>query len=161
MSIDNFAARLNDLEIFRGLAPAQIAGIVRDAERMSLRDGHAIVTAGASGDGAYLIVGGEAVVVEDPTDAGPSQQRVPAGSLLGEMAMLIEHAYAVTIVCRGPVRALKLNRGALHRQMAADPDLAEHFVSRIASRLTRVAVELRRIDQMLAMAGESKAPAPM
>jgi CRP-like cAMP-binding protein len=70
------------------------------------------------------------------------------------MAMLIEHDYAVTVVARTSVRALKISRQAMLRLMAEDPDLAQHFVDRIATRLTRLAVELRRIDQMLALAAE-------
>jgi CRP-like cAMP-binding protein len=153
MPIDAFAERLRNLEIFRGLAPLQITEITRNAERMVFRDGQAIITAGRQGDGAFVLIAGEARAVwPDPTlPASP----VPAGALVGEMAMLIEHAHAMTVVAQGPVRALKIPREALHRQMAADPALTEHLVARIASRLTPVAVELRRIDQTLALAAES------
>ena len=37
----------------------------------------------------------------------------------------------------------------MHEQMAADNQLADHFVSRIAERLTRLASELRQIDGAL------------
>ncbi len=153
MSIETFAARLGDLEIFRGLATEQLARIARAAERVVFRDGHEVIRRGADGDAAYLIVSGAAEAIPAP-EAGLDSHIVAEGSLLGEMAMLIEHHYAVSVVARGQVRALRLSREAMHRLFVADPALAEHFVTRIASRLTRVAVELRRIDQMLAMAAE-------
>lgn len=153
MATDAFASRLNDLEIFRGLSPLRITEIVRQAERIVFRDGQTIVTAGSAGDGAYVIIDGEAVAMDD-TEPDAFTRRIAPGSLLGEMAMLTEHAYTTTIVSHGTVRALKITREALHQQMADDPLLAQHFVARISSRLTRVAVELRRLDQMLALASE-------
>ncbi|MFM9938585.1 MAG: cyclic nucleotide-binding domain-containing protein [Hyphomicrobiaceae bacterium] len=154
MAFDAFAARLGDLEIFRGLAPATLSTIARAAERIVFRAGQPIITADSAGDAAYLLMGGEAVALDDDTSSGSTAKPVAEGSLVGEMAMLIEHDYAVTVVARTPVRAIRIPRETLHRMMAADPNLAQHFVDRIASRLTRVAVELRRIDQMLALAAE-------
>ena len=117
------------------------------------RPGQTIIKSGATGDAAYLIIGGDAETL--PENGQPSEAIVP-GSLLGELAMLTEHEYRVTVVCRGPVRAMKLPRESLHAEMSAAPELAEHFVSRITSRLTRVAIELKRVDQMLALASEQR-----
>ena len=149
---DGFAALLRNLEIFRGLKPLQITEIVRRAERIGFRAGQNIVATGEHGDGAFVIVSGAAEVVgETPATAA---RPVEPGSLIGEMAMLIEHDFRISVVARGPVRALKIPRMALHAQMREDPALSEHFVARISSRLTKVAVELRRIDQMMALAAE-------
>jgi CRP-like cAMP-binding protein len=153
MSIDAFAARLGDLEIFRGLTPIQLTRIAREAERIVFRDGQEIIQRGVAGDAAYLIVAGHAEAMAVP-DAGLDAQSVSEGSLLGEMAMLIDHDYAVTVRAHGTVRALRLSRETMLGLLAKDPDLADHFVARISSRLTKVAVELRRVDQMLAMAAE-------
>jgi hypothetical protein len=49
---------------------------------------------------------------------------------------------------------VRFPRSLLHAEMADDPELAEHFVAKIASRLTRIAIELRRLDQVLAHAPE-------
>ena len=86
--------------------------------------------------------------------AGRPRQPVEPGSLVGEMAMLIEHDYRITVVACSSIRALKITRAQMQAHMLAAPSLAEHFVGRISSRLSRVAVELRRIDQMLALAAE-------
>lgn len=154
MLIDAFAERFGDLEIFRGLPLVKLSAIARASERIVFRAGQEIIAEGAAGDAAILVMGGEAVALDDTTKAQTAAHALPEGTLLGEMAMLIEHDYAVTVVARTSVRALKISRHAMLQLMAEDPDLAQHFVDRIASRLTRVAVELRRIDQMLAMAAE-------
>ena len=154
MVIDAFAERFGDLEIFRGLSLVKLSEIARASERIVFRTGQDIITADQPGEAAYLLMGGECIAHDDDGTMPAAARPLPEGTLLGEMAMLIEHDYAVTVVARTSVRALKISRQAMLRLMAEDPDLAQHFVDRIASRLTRVAVELRRIDQMLALAAE-------
>lgn len=156
MPNDAIAATLSAIEIFRGLKPGQLARIAGCAERMVFRAGQPIITAGNDGDGAYVLFGGTAEVAPDEDVAA---RTVEAGSLVGEMAMLIEHRHRITVVARESVRALKISRAALHAEMLRDPALAEHFVSRISSRLTRLAVEMRRVDQMLALARDGASAA--
>ena len=157
MAIDTIAGKLRNLEVFRGLKPLQITEIVRHAERIVFRDGQTIVEAGRPGDAAFVLVSGNAEVVGAEPATAPCA--IEPGSLIGEMAMLIEHDYRISVVARGPVRALKISRAALQAQMLADRPLTEHFVQRVASRLSRVAIELRRIDAMLALAAEPAASA--
>ena len=74
-------------------------------------------------------------------------ENVAPGSLVGEMAMLIEHEYTSTIVAGDRVFCLKILRSALHAQMLADASLAQHFHDRVTEQLVRTAEELRRIDK--------------
>ena len=157
MATDQLLAALQNLEVFRGLDQDQLSEIARKAERIVFKPGQTVVEAGAQGDGAFLLVAGDAEVLPDDMQAnGPARlgRPVVAGSLVGEMAMLIEHEYRITVVARSSIRALKITRAQMQAHMLAAPIVAEHFVSRISSRLSRVAVELRRIDQMLAIAAE-------
>ncbi len=150
--IDTLVANLKDLELFRGLDEQQLSAIVRTADRVVFKPGQTIIKAGDAGDGAFVIAGGDAEVVgKDGEPAHPVVQ----GSLVGELAMLIEHEYRVTIVASTSVRALKLPRTEIHRLMLDDRSLADHFVDRISKRLSRVAIELKRVDQTLALAAEA------
>ena len=153
MAMDSLVTTLQNLEVFRGIAPEQLAEIVRKADRMVFRPGQTLIEAGHQGDGAYVLVAGDAEVLPENgrTHGG---QPVQPGSLVGEMAMLVEHEYRITVVARSSIRALKITREQIHAQMQATPGLAEHFIGRISSRLSRVAVELRRIDQLLVLAAE-------
>jgi CRP-like cAMP-binding protein len=83
------------------------------------------------------------------------------GSLIGEMAMLVEHDYGSTIVARDRVFCLKLLRATIHAQMQEDPTLAEHFHDRLTERLLRMADELRRIDQSLVRISPPPQPVPV
>ncbi len=150
MAIDTIAGCLAELDAFRGLDVERLERIAREADRIIYRDGQVIAEAGAEGDGAVLIVSGEARA--EAPDGGASWGLVSAGVLIGEMAMLTEHVFAVGVVARGDVRAVKIGRAALLELMRADPVLLDHFQSRLVERLSRLALELRLIDERLAAA---------
>jgi CRP-like cAMP-binding protein len=156
MAHDALVDPLQRVALFQGLKPLQIAEIARQAERMVFRPGDKIIEEGGEGDAAFLIVDGEAVRTSGPEIQGAAGRVLP-GSLIAEMAMLIDTEHTSTIVAEGPVRALKITRASLHGQMIADPSLAEHFVTKILGRLLALAKELREIDRALAVEGELRA----
>ena len=145
MAIDALIAPLRRVEIFQGLTPLQITEIARRAERIVFRPGSKITEAGQPADAAYLIVGGSAECLDVDDDGLPMQ--VEEASLVGEMAMLIEHTFGATVIARSNVKCLKIHRDDMHAQMLDDPDMAERLSANITARLTRVAVELRSIQQ--------------
>lgn len=149
MAIDAFVQPLLKLEIFQGLKPLQITEIARRAYRVVYKPGDVILQENEDGDAAVVIVSGDAVRISGPACGEPAES-IPSGSLLGEMAMLIETRHSSTIIARGPVRALRIAREEVHAQMADDPALADHFVRRITARLSTVLDELRAIDDGLA-----------
>ena len=161
MAISMLARQLMAQEIFRGLSPLQLTEIARQAERVGDRPGQPIIEAGMPGDAAVVIIAGDAVRFVDGTaDFGSLQAHaVGVGSILSELAMLVDHEHGATVVAHTTVRALRITREALQAQMLDDPDLASHFVDRITERLNRVADELRRIDHALAGADNALAPA--
>jgi signal-transduction protein with cAMP-binding, CBS, and nucleotidyltransferase domain len=156
MAIDRLVAPLLRVPLLAGLRPLQITELARQAERAVFRRGDTIARAGEPADGAFLIVSGMA---EHVVQAGRevSAEPVAPGSLVGEMAMLVEHDYRATVVARDRVLCLKITRTAVHAQMLDDPALARYFERHIAERLSRVADELREIDSVLAACGSQSA----
>ncbi len=158
MSISVLARQLMSQEIFRGLTPLQLTEIVRQAERVVYRPGQSIIEAGHLGDAAVVVIAGDAIRFPE---AGSGQgavraEALPVGAMLSELAMLVDHEHGATVIAHTTVRALRITREGLKRQMLDDPQLADHFVERIAERLSRVAAELRLIDHALS----SAEPAP-
>jgi CRP-like cAMP-binding protein len=154
MSIDAVVKALLGVELFQGLKPMQITEIARRTDRIAYKTGDVIVKQDAQGDAAILIVTGDAVRLAGPYDTDPRDELIPVGSLLGEMAMLIETDFRSTIIARTPVRALRISRRAMQAQMAEDQSLAGHLVQRISSRLSAIAQTLREIDDRLATPGQ-------
>jgi CRP-like cAMP-binding protein len=156
MAVDRLVAPLLRIPIFVGLRPLQITEIARQAERLVFRRGESITTAGQPGDGAYLVVSGPAERLLRPGFASAGELVEP-GSLISEMAMLVEHTHRATVVARDRVLGLKITRRTLHAQMHEDPSLALHFEQRITERLSKIAEELRQIDRVLIACGTSPA----
>jgi len=149
MAIDALVKPLLQLPLFRGLRPMQITEIVRRADRIVYRPGDVIIEEHAEADAAIVLVEGEAVRVSGPDLSGRAEP-VQVGSLLAELGMLIETQHSSTIVARTTVRAMRIPRTEIHEMMAEDPAVADHFVQKIAARLTKLADELRSIDSTLA-----------
>jgi CRP-like cAMP-binding protein len=154
MASPSIVDTLQQAAIFQGLRPAQLAALARHAERMKFAPGDIITRAGDAGDGAYLLVAGSAERVADPGDRA---EAVPPGSLIGQLAMLIEHRYGSTVVARERVLCLKITRPGLQAQMVTDPSLAQHLERHVTQRLVAVAQRLRAIDTLL----QPRTPAPV
>lgn len=159
MAIDALTQCLRAVDLFQGLKPLQVTEIARRSDRIVYKPGQIIVRRDTQGDAAVMIVAGDAVRVAGPMLSGPAEP-VPPGSLIGEMAMLIEFEHTSTIVARSQVRALRISREALLGLLSEDPAMADHFVRRIAGRLDTVAGELRRIDRRLAPAADQITGSP-
>ncbi len=149
MALDLITQRLAALDAFRGLTPEQLTQIAGLTDRLIFRDGQKLIEAGVEGDGAILMVAGAATVEAD-SERGTDRRALGAGTLFGELAMLSEHVFAVTAVADGDVKAVKIPREAMLDLLGAEPAIAAHFRQRLASRLMRVALELKVIDERLA-----------
>jgi CRP-like cAMP-binding protein len=158
MTADLIVKQLMRLPIFRGLTLRQLSEIARNAEPMSYSPGAMIIEQNADADAAILLFAGEAVRVSGP-ELRSRLEPVPAGSLLGEPAMLVETIYGSTVVARSHVQAARIARDKLHAQMVNDPDIAERLVQNLVGRLHRLADELREVDAVLA--GKEPSPAPI
>ena len=148
MAIDALVKPFLRLPLFQGLKPLQLTEIVRRADRIVYRAGDVIIQEDKPGEAAIVIVSGEAV--RTSLADGNTAESVPEGSMVGELAMLIEIIHSSTVIARGPVRALRLTRDEMHALMSEDPLLADHLTQKISARLHRLAAELQEIDQALA-----------
>ncbi len=128
--------------LFHGLEPEQMSELVQRAERVVYEPGEALIQNGELGDAAILVVTGRATQFNAFSSTHPYDPIGP-GSLVGEMAMLVETTHYLSVVADEPVKALKFHRAMIEAFMGEDPRLADHFVSRIASRLNDLAAEMR------------------
>lgn len=154
MAIDALVQPLRRVALFQGLRPLQITEIARRAERIVYRPGQTIIEEDAIGDAAILIVSGDAVRSSGPHGDQLNEPLAP-GTLVGEMAMLVEVQHSSTVIARGQVRALRITREDIRLQMEEDRALAEHFVAMLSTRLHKVSEQYRAIDRQLAEAGRN------
>ena len=149
MAIDALVKPFLLLPLFQGLKPLQLKEIIRRADRIMYRPGDVIIEEDQIGDAAIVIVSGKAMRVTG-LEPGHASEPIIEGSMIGEMAMLVETIHSATILARSTVKALRLTRSEMHEAMAEDPELADHLTRKITERLHQVAQELRSVDRLLA-----------
>jgi CRP-like cAMP-binding protein len=139
---------LGALPIFRGLSTKQLSRIVDVSVKWYFEAGEDLIFRGRSGNAAFLIVSGIAQCLDFPGNP-KAGEHIGAGSLVGELAMLAETAYSVTVRARTRVRALSLQREALRWVMERDPSIAQKISDNLLLRLRSFASDLSRLDDFL------------
>lgn len=147
MSAHALIAPLRRVRLFQSLSDAQLERVAREAERVVFRGGETICVEGQTADGAILIASDGAVMIGKEGDAG---EPLEVFSLIGEMAMVVEHLYGATVVARQSVRAMRISRLAVHKLILADPSIAEALVEVVSGRLKAVTQHLRNVDEQVA-----------
>lgn len=156
MAIDALVKPLLRLPLFQGLKPLQLTEIVRRAGRIIYKPGDILIHEGQVGDSAIVIVTGEAFRVESE-GVGVPADTIIEGSMIAELAMLVETVHCATIVARTPIRALKISREDMHAQMAEDRHLAQYMTNIITERLRSLVSEINAIDGVLAALADTEA----
>lgn len=145
MAKDALIRALRQVAMFDGLKPLQITEIARRADRIVYKPGAHIIRANEPADAAVILVSGHAERLTGP-GLERKAQPLPPGTILVEMAMLIDTVPASTVVAVSEVRALRLTREEMHRLIAEDPAMSEHFIAKASGRLRTIADEMRRIE---------------
>jgi CRP-like cAMP-binding protein len=144
--LDDVVVPLLGARIFSGLAPAQLKMLALEAEAVSFKRGETVIRAYQEGDSAFLI--GSGVVIEEQDDSeGEPVPEFGTGTMIGEMAMLVETLHSATVVAKTPVRALRFRRETLHALMEQHSTLSEHFVEKLRQRLVETANQLRNVER--------------
>jgi CRP-like cAMP-binding protein len=118
--------------LFAGCSPEDIEDIAELAHLLTFDDGAVIVPEGEEGLGFYLMLSGEATVVQD----GREINRVAAGEFFGEIALLEGTPRTASVIAIGRTVCLGILRSDFRPLLVRQP--------RIALRILEV--EGRRID---------------
>lgn len=149
MALEQNIELLGQVPIFEGLTQEQLAAIAGKGKKTYFAEGAVILRAGEKSDTAYLILTGSAAT-EPEAESGLKPDNLEAGTLLGEIAMLVESTQNLTIKAKVRVRALAIERSQLLEVMEADPSIAHHLSEKLVDRLIVLANDLRHIDARFA-----------
>merc|ERR1712071_501945 len=110
---------------------------VADAlEPCSFDDGATIVKQGEPGDDFFIIVEGRAVVLQQRAGTAPSGQLEPpveVGQLgpsdyFGEIALLLDRPRAATVIAKGSLKCVKLDRARFERVLGLCVDILKRNI---------------------------------
>ncbi|XP_052262461.1 cAMP-dependent protein kinase regulatory subunit-like isoform X1 [Dreissena polymorpha] len=109
---------------------------VADAlEPVQFEDGQEIVRQGEPGEDFFIILEGSAAVLqrrtenEDPVEVG----RLGSSDYFGEIALLLDRPRAATVIARGPLKCVKLDRGRFERVLGPCSDILKRNISQYNS----------------------------
>lgn len=109
---------LAEVPILAQLGRAQVQWLGRQLREERFSDGSTIVRRGDLGKRFYLIVGGEAEVIQDEADSARVIASLGRLDYFGERALLEDRPSAATVRARGDLRVLSLSAGDFRARLA-------------------------------------------
>nr|XP_032291035.1 cAMP-dependent protein kinase type I regulatory subunit isoform X2 [Drosophila virilis] len=126
---------LSRVSILESLDKWERLTVADSLETCSFEDGETIVKQGAAGDDFYIILEGCAVVLqqrsegEEPAEVG----RLGSSDYFGEIALLLDRPRAATVVARGPLKCVKLDRARFERVLGPCADILKRNITQYNS----------------------------
>jgi ATP-binding cassette subfamily B protein len=139
---------LRTQNLLAGLTPAETQKLVASVETLQLEEGQALFHEGDAGDAMYLVRDGSLKIVKESL-GGQLLGRKPAGSLLGEMALLNDEPRTAAAIAEAGTTVLKLHRDAFNAVVAGKEGVLD-LLSEQASR------HLLQQEAILASAAEAQ-----
>ncbi len=136
---------LDTLDLFAALSEAERSELARHMRYAPFAKGEVMTRQGAEAHWLYLVEEGHATVrVSDGVnDREVAQLSGPC--FFGEMSILTGESRSATVIAAGEVECFRLDKSALHRVIAARPELTEQ----LAALLARRKVELQAVKEGL------------
>lgn len=130
---------LSGVSAFAGLDADSLHALATGLDELSLADGEVLVRQGESGDALFIVTAGELdVSVSNGQGRSVVVDRLRAGSVIGEMALLAGSRRTATVTARGPADLVRFSKAGFDRLAEDHPGLREQVVATITPRLERV-----------------------
>jgi CRP-like cAMP-binding protein len=148
LSIEDDIAFLERVPTLRLLGRTALRILAIGAESRYVHDGEALFHAGDSADSGYVVQEGTfelrpAALMNAPeVVAGP-------GTLLGELALLVETSRPATAVAREPSTVIRISRSLFLKMLEGYPDAAQTLRDQIAARTEQSMKEMVDIRAIL------------
>jgi CRP-like cAMP-binding protein len=158
-AVDPIAASLAErIPLFAGLAPAELADIVRIFEPVNFEPGARLVRQGQPADSAFILESGTTDVITVLPGGGEAKvAELGSGSVLGEMALLDRATRSATVIARTPVAGYRIEREAFRMLLAQRRPAVFVIQNRITGTLCR---RLRDLNARIVAADAPENVAP-
>jgi CRP-like cAMP-binding protein len=148
MALDDDIAFFEQVPTFAALGKEALQVLAIGAETRHLSTGAVLFYAGERTDGAYLVRDGSLVLEPESFSEG-KEHIVGPGTLVGELALLIEKASSVTAIAKEPTTIVRISRGLFHKTLEGYPQAAAKLQRIIAERLQALTGDLSGVRRML------------
>lgn len=146
MSLNQDAAMLASVPLFQGVDPARLKLIAFAAERQNIPAGTVLVSQGEAGDAAYVVLAGEADALVTIGDGSTIRVGgIPAGTLLGEVALLADVPRTATVKAVTDMTVLRLGSDLFFELVREFPAVGVSVMRELARRLDRSTTLLQQL----------------
>ena len=123
-------ALLRRVDLFAETPDRVLSGVARVLEEVEVPAGELLIEAGAVEDWLFIVAEGELEVVR-----GGHRALVPAGDVVGELAVLDPQPRTADVYARTPALVFRLRKAAFDEVMATRPEIARGVVRELVRRL--------------------------
>ncbi|KAI6216055.1 hypothetical protein M3Y94_00458300 [Aphelenchoides besseyi] len=122
---------LSKVQILSDLDKWERANVADALERCDFEPGTHVVEQGQPGDEFFIIVDGQAQVLQKRSDEAPFEivGNLEPSDYFGEIALLLDRPRAATVVAKTPLKCVKLDRARFERVMGPVREILKRDVS--------------------------------
>lgn len=142
MNVKAEAEVFRKIPLFAQADRAHLQVIAFSSERADFVTGQAIVTQGSRGAAAYLILDGKAEVQIKENGETRSVGIIEPGAFVGELAMIADLPYSLSIIARENVSAARVPRSLFMRVISEFPEFGARVHAALAAKLSHSTSEL-------------------
>ena len=138
MSIEDDVALLERVPTLRLLGTAALRMLAIGSEQRDVARGDLLFRAGEDADAGFIVRRGLFRI----EDASGAETVAGAGSLIGELALVVAMRRPATATAMEYSTVIRLARSVFQRVLESDPDAARRLRDEFASRTARIASEI-------------------
>lgn len=126
---------LSKVPIFSDLDKWERSTVADALEPCAYEEGTHVIEQGQTGDDFFIIMDGQADVLQRPTDNAPAEKVGTLGpsDFFGEIALILDRPRAATVVARTNLKCVKMDRGRFERVMGPCRDILKRDLNKYNS----------------------------
>jgi len=153
MSLEDDIAFFEQVPTFAVLGRDALRILAIGAEARNLQSGAVLFYAGELADGGYLVQEGS-LQLEPGTMQEGKAFTVGPGTLVGELALLVDMVCPATAIAKEPTVVIRISRNLFKKMLEGYPDAAVKLRNVMAGRLDQWTRELGAVKKAMEKSGE-------
>jgi CRP-like cAMP-binding protein len=145
MTLEDDIGILAGVEIFEDFTPEQMRLLAFGTERQRYSIGRELYGEGDTADSAYVVVSGIVALVRDTEAGRVVVAQCGPGSVLGELALIVETKRLTGAVSTGDVEVVRLSRTLFRRMLEEYPQVAVLLHRRLSRGLTTMIAKIESL----------------
>src|SRR6478736_6842976 len=121
MALNNDIETLSKVPLFAAFDREALRLVAFSAESRIFRAGDVVFRKGEPSDGGYVVMSGM-VALDAADDGSPTSHLAGPGSLIGEIALIIDTERPATAIVREPATLMKVTRRVFRKVLEEYPD---------------------------------------